>query len=288
MRKTLIAVGATVLCSVSVSAMAVEQDPRVQNELDQIKVHYKKIHPDFTNEDYSRGAYSFDEDKMLQYEAQMEMPPFEDHIEKGMGLWGKPFKNGKTFASCYSAPVAEIKSQFPRWNEATKKVETLEESLNKCRIDNGESKWGYGKGNIAFVSAYLSTEAAGTKINVIVPKGDEKAFKAWNEGKNTYFSKRGQLNLACADCHLYNSGKWIRGQILSTSIGQVTHFPVWRGKWAKGSSNGYGTIQRRYGGCYKQVRANPRKMQSDEMKNLEFFHTSLSNGLDWAGTEYRE
>jgi sulfur-oxidizing protein SoxA len=33
------------------------------------------------------------EDKMGQFEAVMEMPPFEDHVEKGEKLWKTAFKN---------------------------------------------------------------------------------------------------------------------------------------------------------------------------------------------------
>lgn len=268
-------------------SVVIKQDPRVQAEIDAFGVHYSKQNPGSTNETLSRGSYSFNEDKLMQFEDLMEMPPFEDSLDKGESIWNKAFANGKTFASCFSMKPEQIRTSFPRWNSKTKKVETLEAQVNKCRVDNGEKPWGYKKGNIAFVSSYLNSIAAGSKINVIVPEGDEDAFEAWNDGKKTFYTKRGQLNLSCADCHAYSAGKWIRGNILSPAKGHVTHFPVWRGKWAK-SSNGYGTLQRRYGGCYKQVRAQPAKTQGKEYTNLEFFHTSMSNGMDYVGPEYRE
>jgi len=265
----------------------IEQDPRVQAEVDAFSKHFSIRHKGLDNAALSRGSYSFDEDKLMQYEAQMDMPAFEDSLDDGEKLWNTPLKSGKTMASCFSVAEDKIRTIFPRWNSTTKTVETLEAQLNKCRTDNGEKKWGWKKGNIAFVSSYLNSIAAGHKINVIVPKGDELAYAAWEDGKKTFYTKRGQLNLSCADCHAYSSGKWIRGNILSAAKGHVTHFPVWRGKWAK-KSNGYGTIQRRYGGCYKQVRAQPLKAQGKTYTNLEFFHTSMSNGLDYAGPEYRE
>lgn len=265
-----------------------EQDPRVSKEIESFQGHFLKQHKGFEKQDFSNGPYPFDEDKMLQYEAQMDMPPFEDHLDKGEGLWNKPFKNGKTFASCFSMPGEEIRASYPRWDDNSKSVLTLEQDLNNCRTKNGESKWAYKKGNISFVSAYLNNLGAGTKINVIVPKGNEDAFNAWNEGKTYFYTKRGQLNLACADCHVYSSGKRIRGDILSSALGHTTHFPVWRGKWAKNSGNGFGTLHRRYGGCNKQVRAEPRKAQSEEYRNLEYYHTSVSNGLEYVGTEYRQ
>jgi sulfur-oxidizing protein SoxA len=74
---------------------------------------------------------------------------------------------------------------------------------------------------------------------VIVPEGDKKALAAYNEGKKFFYAKRGQLNLSCADCHVTNPGQRIRGNTLSPALGQVTHFPVWRGKWAKKKGNNF-------------------------------------------------
>jgi sulfur-oxidizing protein SoxA len=75
---------------------------------------------------------------------------------------------------------------------------------------------------------------------------------------------------------------------LSPALGQITHFPVWRGKWAKKKGDGFGTIQRRFGGCNKQVRAKPFKRHKAEYTNLEVFLTAMSNGMEISGTEYRE
>jgi sulfur-oxidizing protein SoxA len=122
-------------------------------------------------------------------------------------------------------------------------------------------------------------------------------FKSWtlvaaayNAGKVNFYAKRGQLNFACADCHVYNSGMMARGNLLSPALGHTSHFPVWRRKWAKGQggTKGFGTIQRRYGGCNKQVRAKPLKAQSTEYNNLEYFHTYMSNGIKLNGPAIRQ
>jgi sulfur-oxidizing protein SoxA len=283
MKKTLTAIAA--MSVLSFSTVAAQQDPSVQADIDAFQAQMKKLFPQV--EDFTKGAYALDEDLMLQFEGVMEMPPFEDLRDKGEDLWNKSFANGKTFASCFDTPVEKIRTSFPRWNADAGKVETLEQMINKCRTDNGEKKWGYKKGNMAYVSAFLTTAAEGETINVIVPKGDAKALAAYEDGKKFYYAKRGQLNMSCADCHIYNAGKMIRGDLLSPSLGQLSHFPVWRGKWARKSGDGFGTIQRRYGGCNKQVRAKPFKAQRDEYNNLEFFHTAMSNGTPITGTEYR-
>lgn len=292
MKKTITTVAlATLFSATSVMAdhhMGGHQDPSVQKDIDAFQGYFKKNFPEVT--DFTKGPYSFDEDRRSQFEAVMDMPPFEDLVDKGGELWETPFKNGKTYASCFNMPVEKIRTYYPHWNAKAGKVETLEGSINKCRTSNGEKKMGYKKGAMAYISAYLTTAAEGETINVIVPEGDSKALAAYNDGKQFYYAKRGQLNMSCADCHVYNAGKRIRGDVLSPALGQLSHFPVWRGKWARktGGKDGFGTIQRRYGGCNKQVRAQPLKAQRETYNNLEFFHTAMSNGTPITGTEYRQ
>ncbi len=282
---TIIALAALLGSSVAIAA---QQSAQVQADIDAFQNDFKAKFPEMDLDDFSKGPYSMNEDKLMQFENIMEMPPFEDSLDKGEQLWNTAFKNGKTYSSCFNGPVEKIRTQFPRWNAEAGKVENLEAMINKCRTDNGEKKIGWKKGKMAFISAYLTTAATGEEINVIVPEGDEKALAAYNKGKKFFYSKRGQLNLSCANCHIDSVGKKIRGDILSPALGQITHFPVWRGKWMRKKGNGFGTIQRRYGGCNKQVRAKPFKVHKDEYTNLEFFHTVMSNGMEISGTEYRQ
>jgi sulfur-oxidizing protein SoxA len=41
-------------------------------------------------------------------------------------------------------------------------------------------------------------------------------------------------------------------------------------------------------GCNKQVRFKPYKPQSEEYRNLEYFHTYMSNGLELNGPGARK
>ena len=99
-------------------------------------------------------------------------------------------------------------------------------------------------------------------------------WRLYEQGKKHFYQKRGQLNMACADCHKFYAGNLIRADLLSPALGHLTHFPVYRSKWG-----GLGTTHRRYEGCNKQVRAKPYKPQSAEYRALEYFHTYMSNGL---------
>jgi thiamine phosphate synthase YjbQ (UPF0047 family) len=65
-----------VALSISTAVFAVEQDPRVQEDINAFKAHFEKTFPGKTGEEFANGPYSFNEDKLLQYDAQMDMPPF--------------------------------------------------------------------------------------------------------------------------------------------------------------------------------------------------------------------
>ncbi|RUA03988.1 MAG: sulfur oxidation c-type cytochrome SoxA [Gammaproteobacteria bacterium] len=287
MKKLITTVAVAALLS-STTAFSASQSSVVQADIDKFQGYFNKRFPELTLNDFSKGPYAMNADKMLQFEAAMDLPPFEDLVEKGEKLWNTPFKNGKTYSSCFPGGDENIRANYPKWDAAKGKVVGLEGAIINCRVKNGEKKIGSGKGKLAYMAAYLTGLAEGKKINVIVPEGDAKALAAYEEGKKFFYAKRGQLNLSCANCHVDNAGQRIRGNTLSPALGHTTHFPVWRGKWAKKKGDGFGTIQRRYGGCNKQVRAQPFKRQKDEYNNLEFFHTAMSNGMEISGTEVRE
>ena len=134
---------------------------------------------------------------------------------------------------------------------------------------------------VADISSYMAFTSRGKIVDVKIPAG--AAAAAYERGKRHFYDKRGQLNMSCADCHKYNAGNRIRADLLSPALGHASHFPVYRSKWG-----GLGTMQRRYGGCNKQVRAKPYKAQSDEYSSLEYFHTYMSNGLVMNGPGARK
>jgi len=222
--------------------------------------------------DYADGIYIYNQDMYDSWQAIEEFPPYELDITAGEKEYNKPFKNGKTYASCFKNGGIGIAQNYPYWDKKAQKVKTFEGELNQCRKKNGEKPLKWKKGKLASLSAYLKDTSRGKAINVVVPN-DKGAIAAYEDGKQFYFARRGQLNFSCAHCHFDAAGKYIRANILSAGIGQATNFPVYRSKWG-----GLGTMHRRYGGCNKQVRAKPFKAQGKEYTNLEYFHTFMSNG----------
>ena len=259
--------------------IAIQASPTA--DTDAMKDYYKKNAPNANFSDYGNGIYAFDEAAREQWDEIEEFPPYEIDIDKGEELWNEAFKNGKTFADCLGSDVSKIRAKYPYHDEALDTIVTLEGSINKCRTDNGSKAFKWKKGNIAAVSAYVAFQGRGQKVNVVA---DTAKAKAWyNKGKNFFYAKRGQLNLSCADCHVYSAGKWIRGDHLGPAIGHTTHVPIYRSKWG-----GLGTLHRRYGGCNNNIRAKPFKAQSDEYKALEFYEAILSNGIELNGPGARK
>jgi len=253
-----------------------------EEDLKAFQEYFKKRFPDVPFDDFVNGVYAIDPASRKQWEAIEEFPPYDFNIDNGEELYTTPFKNGKTYASCFGQDVTKIKPRYPYFDAKSGTVRTLEQEINACREKNGEKPLKYGKGDIADISAYLAYNARGQKIDVKVPD-DPRALDWYERGKHFFYAKRGQLNMSCADCHVYNAGNRIRADILSPALGHPSHFPVYRSKWG-----GLGTLHRRYSGCNKQVRAKPFPLQSDEYRALEYFHTYMSNGLTWNGPGARK
>tara|TARA_B100000674_G_scaffold499459_1_gene545962 strand:- start:10301 stop:11146 length:846 start_codon:yes stop_codon:yes gene_type:complete len=231
-------------------------------------------------QEYQNGVYSIDKVSRDSWEAIEEFPPYEPMIDEGEAMWNTPFANGKTYGSCFNNDPAQRKN-YPHWNDKRKMVMTLPLAVNECRQANGEKPLKYKKGAMASLMAYLAYESRGQITNVVIPNDD--ALAAYNDGKNTYFARKGQLNFACASCHMQAAGQNIRTDISSPGLGHTTGWPVYRSKWGN-----LGTLHRRYGGCMKQMRAKPYKAQQKEFRNLEYFMTHMSNGIEYNGPSTRK
>ncbi|MEM5536010.1 sulfur oxidation c-type cytochrome SoxA [Neptuniibacter pectenicola] len=248
----------------------------VDPEADRIALqnYYKSRFPNTEFADYVNGIYSVDADSREQWVELEEFPPYEFDVEKGEELFNTAFANGKGYADCFENGGIGIRHKYPYWNKEEGTVKTLEQEINECRVKNGEEPFKWGKGPIAQVSAYMAWTSRDKVFDIQIPADDPRAKAAYLEGKKFFYSKRGQLNLSCANCHLQGSNIRIRADLPSPQLGHVTHFPVFRSKWGE-----LGTLHRRYSGCHKDSRSNPLKPQAEEFRNLEYFQSYMSNGL---------
>ncbi len=253
-----------------------------EQDLQDFRAYFKKRFPQVPFNEFGNGVYAIDAESRAQWEAIEDFPPYEPSIENGKKLFETPFKNGKTYASCFPNGGIGIRQDYPKFDAASGQVVTLEYLINECRAANSEELLPLKGGPIADLVSYMAYTSRGNKMNIVVPN-DPRALAAYERGKQHFYAKRGQLNMACADCHVYNAGNYVRADLLSPALGHVTHFPVYRS-----NSGSMVNLQHRYAGCNEQVRAKAYPLQSEEYRALEYFHSYMSNGIEVNGPGSRK
>ena len=220
---------------------------------------------------YSGWRYRKGETQRLQTD-DFENPAFvavEQAIDEFEHVNGT---EGKSCSACH-ADVSEFKglrAGLPRWDENLGKPENMEMIINECRTDRmGADAWKWDSPQMLGMAAYVGLQSRGMTVDVQTdgPMSDWAA-----KGKDLYYQRVGQLDMACAQCHEDNAGNMIRADHLSQ--GQINGFPTYRLKW-----NGLGSAHRRFKGCMKNIRAIPFKVGSDEFLALELYVTSRGEGL---------
>ena len=254
-------------------------DPE-QERLSFVRLYQKKF-PSKPLEDYVYGALMLSEDAKQQYDSIMEWPPFSAVIEQGKALWETPFKNGKTYAECFPDGGKMIAGDYPKFDAQLGIIVTFEMTINQCREANGETLLKISDmKTMGVLMSYARALSDGMKMNIKVESA--AALEKFEAGKRFFYTRRGQLNFACASCHVQNAGNTLRTEILSPTVGQATHWPVFRG------GDNLNTIQARYKRCLEQIRAVPLEQGGEDFNNLEYFHSYLSNGLPLKASVYRK
>ena len=202
-------------------------------------------------------------------------------VDKGEDSWNAvEGTEGKSCASCHggSEDMVGVRPVYPKFNEAAGEVRTLEMQVNDCReTQMGADKWKYTGGSMANMTALLASVSRGMPVNVAI---DGPVQSTWDEGKELYYARTGQLELSCANCHEENFGNMIRADHLSQ--GQINGFPTYRLKNTKLNS-----VHARFKGCVRDTRAETYKPGSSEFVALELYVASRGNGLSVEGPSVR-
>jgi sulfur-oxidizing protein SoxA len=194
-------------------------------------------------------------------------------VDKARDQWSKvDGSEGKSCASCHEdvASFKGLRTELPRWNEAKSELYSMENYINDCRTERmGAEPWKWSKGNMTAMTTLISLQSRGLPMSV---KTDGLVEPAMKLGKELYYTRVGQLDMACSNCHEDNYGVMIRADHLSQ--GQINGFPTYRLKNSKINS-----IHARFKGCMKNIRAKPFGEGSAEFKALELYVASRGNGL---------
>jgi len=164
-----------------------------------------------------------------------------------------------------------VRAQFPKWNAANNRPHTMETQINECRTSRmGAEEWKWESKQMLAMTSFVGLQSRGMPVKV--DTSDPEMSKWATRGEELYFTRVGQLNMSCANCHVENFGNMIRADHLSQ--GQINGFPVYRLKWG-----GLGSVHRRFKGCMKNIRATPYKVGGDEFVALEVYLAARGNGL---------
>lgn len=221
-----------------------------------------------SNETQAVQADDFDNPAMIFVEGAMEAWDTADGTE------------GKSCSSCHNdvESLRGVRTEYPKWNETAGEVRTLEHQVNDCRENRmGAEKWKYTGGDMAAMVALISSVSRGLPMNVAI---DGPAQSTWEQGKELYYTRFGQLEMSCANCHEDNYGNMIRADHLSQ--GQINGFPTYRLKNTKLNS-----VHARFKGCVRDTRAHTFKPGGPEFVALELYVASRGNGLSVEGPSVR-
>jgi sulfur-oxidizing protein SoxA len=258
------------------SSWAVET-PSPAKDFKVFRDYFTKKFPKVSLNDFVNGPYSMNEDMRKQWIEKEELPPYDFALDRGKELFSTPFKNGKTLADCFPNKGIGIRQNYPYFDEKKNEVVTLELAVNRCLQDNGEKPYSYVKDDMAAVTAYMAFTSRGKPFDIKIPN-NPGALQAYENGKQYFYQRRGQLNFSCASCHVQGAGERIRAEVLAPALGILNAMPIYRSEWG-----GMGTTSRRLTSCNSQVRATPLEPQDPEYRNLEYYLSYLSNGLPISG-----
>lgn len=179
---------------------------------------------------------------------------------------------GKSCATCHEGPesMTGLRATLPKWNDDAGAVWTMEMYINDCRENRMQADaWGWKSQPMLNMNALISLQSRGMPVDV---KIDGPAQSTWEKGKEMYYTRYGQLELSCANCHEQNYDNYIRADHLSQ--GQINGFPVYRLKQAN-----LITAHNRFKGCIRDTRAETFGEGSPEFVALELYVGSRGNGL---------
>ncbi|MEM8576671.1 MAG: sulfur oxidation c-type cytochrome SoxA [Pseudomonadota bacterium] len=192
-------------------------------------------------------------------------------VDQALDLWDKvEGTEAKACSSCHEdvEEFAGLRTKLPRVQDG--ELVTMEDLVNNCRTEQmGAEPWKWSKGNMTAMTALIGLQSRGMPMDVAI---DGEAASYWETGKELYYTRVGQLDMACSSCHEDNYGIMIRADHLSQ--GQINGFPTYRLKNAKLNS-----IHGRFKGCMKNIRATPFKEGGAEFKALELYLASRGQGL---------
>ncbi|HYL79418.1 MAG TPA: sulfur oxidation c-type cytochrome SoxA, partial [Candidatus Acidoferrum sp.] len=178
-----------------------------------------------------RSGYAFMSRETQAMQDDDQANPGMLWVEEGKALWTKTAgAAGKACASCHQDAAISMKgvaARYPAFDAGAGRVINLEQRINLCRVDRQEAPpLPYESEDLLALTAYVAHQSRGVPMHVVIGGPARPFFEA---GRSFFSTRRGQLNLACNQCHDDHSD----GQLRTARItqGHSNAYPEYRLEW---------------------------------------------------------
>lgn len=221
-----------------------------------------------------QSGYEF----LTEESQRLQDDPFENPgylwVDAGKALFsGAPGAETPACANCHGETGSELvgaAARYPVWDTESGGLLNLEGRINQCRQRHqAQPPLDHESEALLSLTAFVANLSVGVPMDVTVSAEMETA---WRNGEAYFHTRRGQLNLACSQCHTERWGMMLRGDTISQGHGNG--FPTYRLAWQT-----LGSLHRRFRDCDLGVRAEPHALGSDTYLALELYLATRADDL---------
>ncbi len=195
-------------------------------------------------------------------------------VDRGRALFDEMAQRSPSCQSCHSGDQNQIDSAaatYPKIDPQSGTLLNLEGRINYCRVTYQlKDPLAYETDDLLSLTAYVGSLSQGARLSTQLTPENRSHYET---GEIYFYTRRGQLNLSCAQCHNENWGRKIRGDTISQGHGNG--FPAYRFEWES-----LGSLHRRLSDCDAGVRAEPHALGSQAYLYLELYLAVRASGLD--------
>ena len=258
----------------SFPVFATPSENEVRLDIKAFQQFFKGRFPSLTLDAYENGIYALPQsiEQKRSWELINDFSPQKTGFQRGWKKWNTPFTDNTTFDDCFEGkPGAH---RYPYFNG--EQVRTIAADINECLQTQKLPKLNPTSTEMAALVAVYKSKSNGLPMNVEFRRDPVRAL--YKKGRDFFWSKRGQLNYSCADCHIHNAGNRMRGDIIGPALGQTTGSPAFRIEgMLKG--NPWTTIHQQYRVCQARMQSVPLDAQSEEYIALELYQAIMNTGV---------
>jgi sulfur-oxidizing protein SoxA len=184
-------------------------------------------------------------------------------VDRGEMLFGEE-RGQQSCLSCHDGDgesrLVGAATHFPQL--VAGKLINLEGQINQCRVEYQQRPpLEYESEKLLSLTAYVASLSRGMPFEASITTATQPYF---DRGRAYFFQRRGQLNLACTQCHDDNWGKLLRGDKISQ--GHPNAYPGYRLEWQT-----FGSLHRRIQDCDVGIKAESFEPGSDTYIELELY-----------------